>query len=47
LEEIRENIMITTKYGLGYKELKEHEPCSEQKCSKLLDVEKQNKLQWL
>jgi hypothetical protein len=42
-----ENIKISAKEGLGYFELKGHEPWFEEGCSKLLDQRKQAKLQWL
>jgi hypothetical protein len=47
LETIIENIKISAKEGLGYFELKKHEPWFDEGCSKLLDQRKQAKLQWL
>ncbi|PNF24543.1 hypothetical protein B7P43_G05401, partial [Cryptotermes secundus] len=44
---IRENIKISTKYSLGYYELKKHKPWFDEGCSKLSDQRKEAKLQWL
>jgi hypothetical protein len=46
-ETIRENIKISTEDGLGYYELKKHEPWFDEGCSKLFDQRKQARLQWL
>jgi hypothetical protein len=46
-ETIRENITISAKQSLAYCELKQHKPCFDEGCSKLLDQRKQAKLQWL
>jgi hypothetical protein len=46
-ETIRKNIKISTKESVGYYELKQHKPCFDKGCSKLLDQKKQAKLQWL
>jgi hypothetical protein len=45
-EMIRENIKISAKESLGYFELKQHKPWSDEGCSKLLDQRKQAKLRW-
>jgi hypothetical protein len=46
-EMIRENIKTSAKECLGYFELKKHKPWFDEGCSKLLDISKQAKLQWL
>jgi hypothetical protein len=45
-ETVRENIKISGKNSLGYK-LKKYKPWFDEKCSKLVDQRKQDKLQWL
>jgi hypothetical protein len=47
METIRKNIKISVKDRLGYYELKKHKPWFNERCSKLLDRRKQDKLQWL
>jgi hypothetical protein len=44
---IRENIKISAQKGLGYYDSKHRKPCFDEKCSKLVDRKKQDKLQWL
>jgi hypothetical protein len=46
-ETIRENINISAKHSPSYFELKKHEPCFDEGCSKLLDQRKEAKFQWL
>jgi hypothetical protein len=46
-EMIRENINISAKESLGYRELKKHKPWFDQACTKLVDQRKEVKLQWL
>jgi len=46
-ESIRENIKTSTKENLGYHKLKHNKPWFDDGCSKLIDREKQAKLQWL
>jgi hypothetical protein len=46
-ETTRKNINISAKENRGYYELKKHEPLFDDGCSKLLDLRKQAKLQWL
>jgi hypothetical protein len=46
-ETIRENVNISTKDNLGYYELKQHKPWSDEGCTKLLHQRKQAKLLWL
>jgi hypothetical protein len=40
-------LKISAKQSLGYCELKKHKPRFDEACSKLLDLRKQAKLQWL
>jgi uncharacterized protein YneR len=44
-ESIRENIMISSKDNLGYHRLKHNKPWFYDECSKLIDQQKQAKLQ--
>jgi hypothetical protein len=46
-ETIRKDIKISVKENLGYYELKKYKPWFDEGCSKLLDLKKQAKLQWL
>jgi hypothetical protein len=46
-ETIRENIKISAKESPSYFELKKHKPWFDEGCPKLLDQNKQAKLQWL
>jgi hypothetical protein len=46
-ETIGENITMSAKESLGYYELKKHKPWFNEGCPKLLDHEKEAKLQWL
>jgi hypothetical protein len=46
-DNITENIKISAHESLGYCELKHHNPCFDNKCSKLVDQRKEAKLQWL
>jgi hypothetical protein len=46
-ETIRENIKISAKESPGYFELKKHKQWFNKGCSKLLDLRKQAKFQWL
>jgi hypothetical protein len=46
-ETTRQNIKITAKESLGYYELKKHKLWFDEKCSKILDQRKQDKLDWL
>jgi hypothetical protein len=46
-ETIRENIKISAKESLGCFELKKHKQWFNKGCSKLFDLRKQAKLQWL
>jgi hypothetical protein len=46
-ETIRVNIKISVKESLGYYELNQHNPWSDEGCSKLLHQRKQDTLQWL
>jgi hypothetical protein len=46
-ESIRENIKTSAKENLGYQRLKHNKPWFEDECSKLIDQQKQAKLQWL
>jgi hypothetical protein len=45
-ESIRENIKISAKENLGYQKLKHNKPWFDNECSKLIDQQKQAKLQW-
>jgi hypothetical protein len=47
LESIRENIKTSAKENLGYQKLKHNKPWFDDECSKLIDQQKQAKLQWL
>jgi len=47
LENIKENIKISTKESVGLYELKQHEIRFEEKCLCFLDQRKQVKMQWL
>jgi hypothetical protein len=44
---IRENIKISAKDNLGYQKIKHNKPWIDDECSKLIDQQKQAKLQWL
>jgi hypothetical protein len=44
---VREVICISSKVNLGCYELKQHKPCFDKVCLKLLHERKQGKLQWL
>jgi hypothetical protein len=46
-ESIKENIKISAKDNLGYHRLKHNKPWFDDECSKLIDQQKQAKLQWL
>jgi hypothetical protein len=46
-ESIRENIKMSAKDNSGYHRLKHNKPWFDDECSKLLDQQKQTKLQWL
>jgi hypothetical protein len=46
-ETIRENINISAKESLGYFEVKKHESCFHEGCSRLLVRKKQANFQWL
>jgi hypothetical protein len=46
-ESIRENSKISAKDNLGYHRLKHNKPWFDDECSKLIDQQKQAKLQWL
>jgi hypothetical protein len=46
-EGIRENIKTSAKDNLGYQKLKHNKPWFDYECSKLVDQQKQAKLQWL
>jgi hypothetical protein len=46
-ESIRENIKASAKENLGYQKLKHNKPWFDDKCSQLIDQQKQAKLQWL
>jgi hypothetical protein len=46
-ETIRENIKVSAKMSLGYRELKKYKPWFDEGCSDLLDQRKRAKLQWL
>jgi 50S ribosomal subunit-associated GTPase HflX len=46
-ESIRENIKTSAKENLGYQKLKHNIPWFDDECSKLIDQQKQAKLQWL
>jgi hypothetical protein len=46
-ESIRENIKTSAKENLGYQNLKHNNTWFDDKCSKLIDQQKQAKLQWL
>jgi hypothetical protein len=46
-EIIRENIKTSTKDNLGYRRLKHNKAWFDDECSKLIDHQKQVKLQWL
>jgi hypothetical protein len=46
-ENIRENIEISAKEGLGHYELQQHKPRFDNECSKLIYRRKQTKFQWL
>jgi len=43
----KDNMEASATESLGYYELKEHKPCLDEECSKLLDQRKQAKLQRL
>jgi hypothetical protein len=47
LGKIRENIKTSAKENLGYNRLKQNKPWFDNECSKLIDQQKQAKLQWL
>jgi hypothetical protein len=46
-ESIRENIKNSAKDNLGYQKLRHNKPWFDDECSKLIDQQKQAKLQWL
>jgi hypothetical protein len=46
-EIIREHIKTSAKENLGYQKLKHNKPWFDDECSKLIDQQKQAKLQWL
>jgi hypothetical protein len=46
-ETVRENIKMSAKETVGYYEVKQHKPWSDEGCSELLDQRKQATLQWL
>jgi hypothetical protein len=46
-ESIRENVKTSAKENLGYQKLKHNKPWFDDECSKLIDQQKQAKLQWL
>jgi hypothetical protein len=46
-ESIRENTKTSAKNNLGYNRLKYNKPWFDNECSKLIDQQKQAKLQWL
>jgi hypothetical protein len=46
-ENIRENIKTSAKQSQGNYELQQHKPWFDDECSKLIDIRKQAKLQWL
>jgi hypothetical protein len=46
-ESIRENIKTSAKCNIGYQKLKHNKPWFDDECSKLIDQQKQAKLQWL
>jgi hypothetical protein len=46
-ENIKESIKTLAKESLGYYELKQHKPWSDEECSKSLNQRKQEAKQWL
>jgi hypothetical protein len=46
-ESVRENIKTSAKDNLGYQKLKHNKLWFDDECSKLIDQQKQDKLQWL
>jgi hypothetical protein len=46
-ESIRDNIKTSDKENLGYHRLKHNKQWFDDECSKLIDQQKQTKLQWL
>jgi hypothetical protein len=46
-ESIKENIKTSAKDNLEYHRLKHNKPWFDDECSKLIDQQKQSKLQWL
>jgi hypothetical protein len=46
-ESIRENVKTSAKENLGYHRLERNKPWFDDECPKLIDQQKQAKLQWL